>query len=757
MTNTTPGTSPVAPSQNPDVKAPTSTGPTPVAPVTLPSSTPSAVGMPPTGMPVPSSVPPVQPAPPAPVTLASPMGSATGPSVSMNASPSSDLPAVSLPTTPGGKPEVAPESTEKEPEKKIEDKVLDVPTPMAKPLTPPVANAPVPPVVPPPLGAMPSPVTPPPVEKTSLGSDSVKPLAVPPANLVSPVTGAVPTTTVKVPSDAGSPSSDSNNKPKKAGGSKLKFIAPLLLFFFLVFGGGVAFFLSQRQQNIQNQASSLTSKGAVEQISCGQITGWACDSANYAQSLKIAVYYDEFKESNLLIVADANVNRASAAEQCGGTTNHGFVIDIPSDRIPAGDHQLIVKGIPVGAGNQLNTADMFNFTMPGGGSGSSATVSCGSVSQSCSMTFTAQAAPENSIACVKESFADELSNTSGQYTYNTRQTSFEPGEIVVFRVTMRNTGQQVQQFRLSDVLTGENLEQLDFVDTSCGSYDESTRTITANTNPVTGGDQIICGFRARVKSTVTTALVITNTANITSGDLSASCNAPITISIPSVSPSPSPSPSVSPTPTPSPSPSPLPSPSPSPSPFSLSCGSSCTDTSQCAFNHSCENGKCVLNICTAGASCSDDLCRAISCGSSCSTNTDCPTDHTCSSGVCKLTTCVEGSSTCTSDSCSVINVVTVTQTPPPVAQPSPAVGCNQSCQTNADCSDGNHICVDTSSGRRCRLDSNVASESCSPAGQAVVPTPMPQSLPVAGSNDILKAVGVGAAAVILGIVGLLLL
>lgn len=525
-----------------------------------------------------------------------------------------------------------------------------------------------------------------------------------------------------------------------------------MLLFFLVIGGGVAFFLSQRAQNIQNQASSATSKGIVESMTCSQIKGWACDSANYAQSLKIAVYYDEFKQENLVLVTDANVNHADAAESCGGTTNHGFVIDIPNDKIPAGQHQLIVKGIPVGAGNQLNTADMFSIPLA---SSVTSAVSCGSISQSCSLSFTAAPPPANSISCIKDTYLDALSNSSGQYSYTTKSTSFEPGEVVVFKVTMKNTGSQVQQFSLTDALTSENLEQLDFMDTSCGTYNASTRTITATTNPVSGGDEIVCGFRARVKSSVTQALVITNTANITAGTLSASCSAPITLDIPSVSPSPSPSPT--PVPTPSPSPSPL----PTPTPFTLTCGQSCTNNDQCVYDHTCYNGKCVLNTCGNNpALCSDDMCRATSCGSTCVTNTDCPEVHTCSSGVCKLTTCVDGSSTCTSDSCTVINPVTTTVTPPQtvaVVQPSPAVSCNQACNTNADCSNGNHICVDTASGRRCRLDSNVSSETCSPLGEAAVPTPRPVQLPVAGSNDILKALGIGGAAVILGIVGLLLL
>jgi len=571
------------------------------------------------------------------------------------------------------------------------------------------------------------------------------------ANLVSPVVGAVPTTTVGAPAG----SNDQDNK-KKMGGSKFKFVAPLLLLLFLVVGGGVAFFLSQQNQDIQNQASALTSKGTVEAVTCSQITGWACDSADYSKPLKIAVYYDEFKQENLVLVADANVNRADAAASCGGTTAHGFVIDIPADKIPAGQHQLIIKGIPLGAGNLLNTADMFDLQMA---ATANSTVSCGSSSQTCSVLFTASAAPASSIACVKDAFTDSISNTAGQYRYDTKATSYNPGDVVVFKITMKNTGEEVQQFSLSDVLIGDNLDQLEFMDTSCGTYNASTSTITASTNPVTGGDEVVCGFRVRIKSTITQPLMITNTANVTSGTLSASCNAPINVVIPGASPSPSPSPS--PTPSVSPSPTPVVSPSPSPTPFTLVCGQSCTDTDQCVFHHVCNEGKCELSTCVNGTSCSDDMCRATSCGSTCSTTTDCPESHTCNGGVCKLTACVQGSANCAADSCTIVNPTPVISQPPTQTitqlQPSPAVGCNTACESNADCSNGSHICVDTATGRRCRLDSNVGSETCAAIGQAPsAPAPAP-ALPVAGSNDILKALGIGAISVILGIVGLLLL
>lgn len=185
------------------------------------------------------------------------------------------------------------------------------------------------------------------------------------------------------------------------------------------------------------------------------------------------------------------------------------------------------------------------------------------------------------------------------------------------------------------------------------------------------------------------------------------------------------------------------------------CGGSCASTAECPNDHICNGGVCQLNACVNnGASCSSDLCRITACGSSCSSNTDCPNDHQCNGGVCKLNACINGA-TCDDNQCNVVNT-----NPSPVA--SPVLGCNDACVNNSDCKSSTQICVDTTNGRRCRLETNITSDTCTPAGQAAAPqTPaqpqQPAALPVAGSADVLKAMAVGALAIILGIVGFLAL
>lgn len=267
---------------------------------------------------------------------------------------------------------------------------------------------------------------------------------------------------------------------------------------------------------------------------------------------------------------------------------------------------------------------------------------------------------------------------------------------------------------------------------------------------------------------------------------------------PGVSPTPSvtPTPVVSPTPGVSPTPVVSPTPGVSPSPTVTTCGGTCGSTAECPNLHTCNNGVCQLTACVNGQPCTTDMCRVNGCGDSCTSDAQCPNDHQCNAGTCKLVTCVTNSSICSQDQCRVtqcgnscstnadcpgnhqcnggvcklnecINGATcdsnqcnvVNTQPSPV--PSPVLGCNDVCVNNSDCKSSNQICVDTTNGRRCRLESNITSDTCTPAGQVAAQTPsqpqQPTSLPVAGSADVLKAMAVGALAIVLGIVGFLAL
>lgn len=115
---------------------------------------------------------------------------------------------------------------------------------------------------------------------------------------------------------------------------------------------------------------------------------------------------------------------------------------------------------------------------------------------------------------------------------------------------------------------------------------------------------------------------------------------------------------------------------------------------------------------------------------------------------------------------SVTPTPTPSVSPSPVPTPTPAPGCNDNCQTNADCSNSNHICY----AGVCRLDTHPTSPYCVPPTVASNPpapqTPvastapqqpvLPEELPQTGLLDnTVGLLGLGAAGVIIG--GLLLI
>lgn len=89
----------------------------------------------------------------------------------------------------------------------------------------------------------------------------------------------------------------------------------------------------------------------------------------------------------------------------------------------------------------------------------------------------------------------------------------------------------------------------------------------------------------------------------------------------------------------------------------------------------------------------------------------------------------------------------------------PAVGCNQTCNTNSDCSNPDHICSDQNGSKVCRLSSNVGSSSCSsPSSSTSTPQPtLPSELPQTGATDVSTWLKAGLGALGAGILILLLL
>lgn len=138
---------------------------------------------------------------------------------------------------------------------------------------------------------------------------------------------------------------------------------------------------------------------------------------------------------------------------------------------------------------------------------------------------------------------------------------------------------------------------------------------------------------------------------------------------------------------------------------------------------------------TCNSNCdSDDQCTRIGSGYKCASTNE--------GKRCRLTA-NEGSTSCTQ-----------TSTPPPSGVPS--IGCNDACSTNADCTNPSHICYETTAGGRCRLDSNVTSESCNNPVAATQPT-LPEELPQTGPVEWVNWLKAGLVTLGIGAILLLLL
>lgn len=395
--------------------------------------------------------------------------------------------------------------------------------------------------------------------------------------------------------------------------------------------------------------------------------------------------------------------------------------------------------------------------------------------------------PENvpgTMACVKKTYRDEFNSTTTSYQLLQEKSTFQPGETVVYYIetTTTNTTNPIQ-IDLTDTLN----QGLTFVDSSCGAnaFNSTTKVLTCRQVQTTTANKYAATFRAKINDTVANGTVIKNTANVTSAGITAtSCEVNVTVTSTTQS---------------------------------FSCNSTCTTDSECKTangDYTCfdtGSGKfCRLQSNTTSASCQPGTGgQTYSCNSTCATDEQCRTanaDYVCvdNNGTknCRLdsnrasTSCTPPSntyacnSTCTTnEQCQGVNSNYVCydtgngkycrhQTYATQANcqavnqptPTPTIGCNQTCETNGDCSNPDHVCYTTDSGKKCRLADYVNSVSCTKPGTTTTTTTTPtpststpvnpeevEQLPVAGTQDLIKLLGAGAGALILGGLFILLL
>ncbi len=431
--------------------------------------------------------------------------------------------------------------------------------------------------------------------------------------------------------------------------------------------------------------------------------------------------------------------------------------------------------------------------------------------------------PNPEIACIgKYSYQDEKgngidNNKDGKldYTLKTEKDEFGVGDIVVFAVDIQGAykGAPVTlPVSVFDQLSGTDMTKyMTFMDSNCGpnAYNAQTKLLTCNLSKIVGSVEIpeMLGevvFRMMVKGPIAGPVKLVNTANVykattqppclgTKCDPLHTCSATITLLPPVGGPSPSPSPSVKPTPsptpkvtptptpkvTPTPTPTPTPGVTPSPTPrvtptptptptpgvtpsptVTYSCNSTCSTDAQCQTANAGYVCDSETNRCRLDSNKTDINCQPkpneYSCNSTCQTNAQCQTANTgyicySATGTCRMSSYPTQS-----------NCLAPTYSPPP-----PAVGCNEVCSTNADCSNSNHICYTTSdSSNRCRLESYPNSDNCAappvytpatPTETVAQPT-LPAELPETGFADTIgNWLKVGLAALGVGVALLLLL
>lgn len=133
---------------------------------------------------------------------------------------------------------------------------------------------------------------------------------------------------------------------------------------------------------------------------------------------------------------------------------------------------------------------------------------------SCSAITGAATGGDTVLTLVKEAYKDEATNTAGDYNLVTPITTVVPGQTFVYELLFENPGSEtIDKILITDVLEGNNLDKLTFVDSdeSC-TYNATSRTVSCNIGVFEAGTKDHRSFRVKVADDVTDGMVIKNTA-----------------------------------------------------------------------------------------------------------------------------------------------------------------------------------------------------------------------------------------------------
>jgi hypothetical protein len=250
----------------------------------------------------------------------------------------------------------------------------------------------------------------------------------------------------------------------------------------------------------------------------------------------------------------------------------------------------------------------------------------------------------STIACVKTSYRDELNNSAGNYSLNQQQSTFRPGETIVFKVELHNNSNQTLEISAQDILKQNNLENVTFLDSNCGNgaYTSGSRTLNCPAVSLAAGATTNRIFRVRVNSGVANGTTITNNLTASAANNQTSCSAAVTVNVQTT-----------------------------PTPSTYACNSSCTSNAQCQGvngSYICFNNYCRLDSNPNSTTCTPPTTTVVGCNQVCSTTADCSSsDQICmdttGGRVCRLAA-NPNSSTCTYSSSSTPTPATVTYSSP---------------------------------------------------------------------------------------------
>lgn len=325
---------------------------------------------------------------------------------------------------------------------------------------------------------------------------------------------------------------------------------------------------------------------------------------------------------------------------------------------------------------------------------------------------TLKVAPVGVAQCVSKFVANSAGAVIAENTTITK------GDVISYKIKVAATQTTTGPVVITDVLPAS--VTYDSAVTTGVTYTAATRTVTANLGvmgDIATNKEKTIEFKVKINDNAAPG-DFTNTASVTTSGANAD-TCPVTMRV------------------------------------AYACNVGCTTDDQCksigsGYICSTDNG----NTCRLADNPSSSSCNgqnpSYSCNSSCENDTQCQTSN--SNYKCADTN--EGKRCRLKDNESQSSC-TVASTP----TPTPTIGCNALCASNADCTNPQHICATTSDGvDRCRLAEYPESQSCVQPGTPVASQPqLPEELPVTGPQDWVNWLKAGLVTLGIGAVLLLLL